>query len=43
MLDEEWFPSPQYSLQSLFREYLLYYLHGIVSPKGLQQLKEKLS
>lgn len=43
MLDEDWFPRPPYSLETLFREYLLYYLHGVVSEKGLQQLKAKLS
>lgn len=43
LLDDTWFPRPPYSLHVLFREYLLFYLHGIVSPQGLQLLKEKLS
>ena len=43
MLDEDWFPRPPYSLEVLFRECLLYYLHGIASEKGRQLLKAKLS
>jgi AcrR family transcriptional regulator len=43
LLDDGWFPRPPYSLDILFREYLLYDLHGIVSPRGLEFLKEKIS
>jgi len=43
LLDEDWFPRPPYSLETLFREYLLYYLHGVVSEQGLKILKAKLS
>ncbi|MBP6826315.1 MAG: TetR/AcrR family transcriptional regulator [Saprospiraceae bacterium] len=43
VFDESWFPRNQYPLEALFREFLLYYLHGIVSEKGLLKLKTKLS
>lgn len=43
LLDDSWFPRPPFELHTLFQEYLLYYLHGIVSPQGLQLLKEKIS
>ena len=43
IFDESWFPRGQYPLDLLFREFLLYYLHGIVSDKGLQKLKAKSS
>lgn len=43
LFDEDLFPQLTYSKESLFREYLLHYLYGIVSEKGLQILKAKLS
>jgi AcrR family transcriptional regulator len=43
LFDEAWFPRPPYSLEVLFREYMWYYLHGILSEKGRQFLKEKQS
>ena len=43
IFDESWFPRGQYPLEALFREFLLYYLHGIVSEKGLKKLKTKSS
>ncbi len=43
LFDEDMFPQLTYSKESLFREYLLHYLYGIVSEKGLQILKAKLS
>ena len=43
LFDETLFPRANYPPGALFREFLLYYLHGIVSEKGLQKLKAKLS
>jgi len=43
LFDEDLFPQLTYTKESLFREYLLHYLYGIVSEKGLQLLKAKLS
>jgi len=43
LFDEDIFPPTNYAKETLFREYLLHYLYGIVSEKGLQLLKAKLS
>lgn len=43
LFDEDLFPQKTYSKEMLFREYLLHYLYGIVSEKGLPILKAKLS
>ena len=43
MFDEDIFPQNAYPKAGLFREFLLHYLYGIVSDKGLQLLKAKLS
>jgi AcrR family transcriptional regulator len=43
LFDEDLFPQLSYAKESLFREYLLHYLYGIVSEKGFQLLKAKLS
>ena len=43
LFDEDWFPRPPYTLEAIFREFMLHYLHGILSEKGLKYLKEKLS
>ena len=43
LFDEAIFPQNTYVKETVFREYLLHYLYGIVSDKGLQQLKAKLS
>lgn len=40
--DEELFPSSDYNMQDLFREYIMYHVHGIASPKGLQVLEDHL-
>ncbi len=37
------FPQHTYKKELLFKEYLMHYLYGIVSEKGLQVLKAKLS
>lgn len=43
LFDEELFPHLNYAKETVFREHLLHYLYGIVSEKGLQLLKAKLS
>lgn len=43
LFDEDIFPQLNYAKETLFREYLLHYLYGIVSENGLQLLKAKLS
>lgn len=43
LLDEEWFPRSRFSLETIFREYMLFYLHGIVSDRGRTLLQLKLS
>lgn len=43
LFDETFFPQQSYPKQPLFREFMLHYLYGIVSDKGLQLLKAKLS
>lgn len=43
LFDPELFPQNQTSRVHLFREYMMHYLHGIVSSKGLTYLKKKLN
>lgn len=43
LFDETLFPQHSYKKELLFKEYLTHYLYGIVSEKGLQVLKAKLS
>lgn len=43
LFDPQIFPDGVYTRLELFKEYMLHYLHGIVSPKGLTYLKKKLS
>ncbi|MFN0015383.1 MAG: TetR/AcrR family transcriptional regulator [Saprospiraceae bacterium] len=43
LFDEDLFPQLTYAKETLFREHLQHYLYGIVSEKGLQLLKAKLS
>lgn len=43
MFDERLFPRPPYTMEALFKEYMLHYLYGIISEKGLKILKEKLT
>ncbi|MEQ1744799.1 MAG: TetR/AcrR family transcriptional regulator [Saprospiraceae bacterium] len=43
LFDEDLFPQLTYAKETIFREHLLHYLYGIVSEKGLQLLKAKLS
>ena len=42
LFDEEVFPISSFSKAEVFREYMMHYLHGIVSEKGLALLKSKL-
>lgn len=43
VVDEVLFPIGQYNMELLFKEYILYHIHGIASPKGLQLLEDHLS
>jgi len=43
LFDPQLFPDGGTERVVLFKEYMLHYLHGIVSPKGLTYLKKKLS
>lgn len=43
LFDEQLFPSGSNSKVTLFKEYMMHFLHGIVSAKGLAYLKKKLS
>ena len=41
LFNEDIFPHSQYKYEQVFREYMLHYLYGIVSEKGLSLLKSK--
>ncbi|MDQ3017507.1 MAG: TetR/AcrR family transcriptional regulator [Bacteroidota bacterium] len=43
LFDEQLFPFDAIPRATLFNEFMMHYLHGIVSPKGLSYLKKKLS
>ena len=43
LFDENLFPGGSSRRVVLFKEYMMHFLHGIVSPKGLSYLKKKLS
>ncbi len=43
LFDEKIFPQGQYKRETLFKEYLTHYLHGIVSDKGRSIIKAKLT
>jgi AcrR family transcriptional regulator len=43
LFDEDLFPGGAASKVILFKESMMHFLHGIVSPKGLAYLKKKLS
>ncbi len=43
LFDEQLFPFDSIPKSTLFHEYIMHFLHGIVSPKGLSYLKKKLS
>lgn len=41
--DETIFPPLEYARELVFREYILHYLHGLLSDKGRERLQAKLS
>lgn len=43
LFDDQIFPYDSISRANLFNEFIMHFLHGIVSPKGLSYLKKKLS
>lgn len=43
LFDEELFPSTSIPRDVLFREYMMHYLHGIISENGLSILRSKLN
>jgi TetR/AcrR family transcriptional regulator, cholesterol catabolism regulator len=43
VLNDDFFPKPPYSLETLFKECMLNYLHGIASDKGRALIKAKIS
>ena len=43
LFDEQIFPDGSTPRNVLFKEYMLHFLHGIISPKGLTYLKKKIS
>jgi AcrR family transcriptional regulator len=43
LFDPQLFADGQLSKAVLFKEYMLHYLHGIITPKGLTYLKKKLN
>ena len=43
LFDEDWFPKAEFPRDHLFREFILHYLHGILSDEGRRRLKAKLS
>lgn len=43
LFDNELFPDGSISRVQLFKEYMLHYLHGIVTARGLEFLKKKIS
>lgn len=42
IFDDNYFPKPPYAFDSLFKAYIINYLHSIVSEKGRKRMKEKL-
>ena len=43
LFDPQLFPEGAGQKVTLFKEYMMHYLHGIVSPKGLAYLKKKIT
>lgn len=41
--DEDLFPVREYNLENLFREFIIYHIHGIASPKGLKLLEKYIT
>lgn len=42
IFEEQYFPKPPYTFEGLFKEFIINYLHSIVSEKGRKLLQEKL-
>lgn len=42
VVDEELFPTRDYNMGDLFKEYIYYHIHGVASPKGLEFLRNHL-
>jgi TetR/AcrR family transcriptional regulator, cholesterol catabolism regulator len=43
IFDDQWFPKPPYTFEGLFREFITNYLYSVVSDRGREVLKAKLS
>ncbi len=43
VVDEELFPLKDYNREQLFKEYMLYHIHGIASDKGLALLEKHMN
>ena len=41
-IDEDMFPVKKYDKVKLFKQYLIYHIHGIATTKGLKKLEERL-
>lgn len=41
LFDEDWFPQPAFRRDGLFREYILHYLHGLLSDEGRRRFRVK--
>jgi hypothetical protein len=37
------FPSKKYDKVKLFKQYLIYHIHGIATAKGLKKLEERIN
>ncbi len=42
IVDDDMFPIKQYDKVKLFKQYLVYHIHGIATAKGLKKLEERL-
>ena len=41
--DEDLFPIRAYNWEVLFREFIIYHIHGIAAPKGLKLLEKHIT
>lgn len=41
-VDEDMFPTKQYDKVKLFKQYLIYHIHGIATAKGLKKLEDRI-
>jgi AcrR family transcriptional regulator len=42
ILDDNLFPSNRYSKTVLYKQFIIYHLHGVLAPKGLERLKDMI-